>query len=248
MPDLHVLIAAAGKGRRSGLPYPKTLHPIFEKPILLRLIELLEDYDSSPTIVVSPEGEPLINNCLHENNKSAHIVIQDFPLGMGNAVLKFRDSPIANKAENIVLVWGDVPFLKRETVAQVVDTHWKNGNSFTFASRYVDSAYTIISRDEFGQVIEVIETRENGLKPSSGERDIGLFVFNQKCVMEALEEELPNKYGQLTSGHGFLYIIKHLVSRGFRVEALPIAKEQELISLNKLSDLNLPLGDSILML
>ena len=40
MPKYTVLIAAAGHGHRSGLPYPKTLYPIKGKPILIHLLNL----------------------------------------------------------------------------------------------------------------------------------------------------------------------------------------------------------------
>ena len=86
MSKISVLIAAAGKGTRAGLPYPKTLHPVEGKPILLRIIESLESFDSCPTIIASPKGKFLIQDCLDKNNKKANIIIQNSPLGMGNAV------------------------------------------------------------------------------------------------------------------------------------------------------------------
>jgi hypothetical protein len=52
-----------------------------------------------------------------------------------------------------------------------------------------------------------------------------------------LKEELLGKCGKTTGEHGFLYVIGRLVERKFRVEALPIAKEVEMVSLNSLKDL-----------
>ena len=37
MADIRALVAAAGRGTRAGLPYPKTLFPIQGKPILIRI-------------------------------------------------------------------------------------------------------------------------------------------------------------------------------------------------------------------
>ena len=239
MDKFSVLIVAAGKGTRAGLAYPKTLHPVEGKPILIRILESLETFDSKPTIIVSQNGKSLIKDCLNENNKKAHLVIQNNPLGMGDAVLRFNDSPAAIETKDIILVWGDIPFLRAQTVSKLVDSHIKEANSFTLASIKVNSAYTIISRDNKGKVQSVIETREEGIKPIAGERDIGVFVFDKLRVMDLLKEELPGKYGKYTKEHGFLYIIKHLYLRGYKVEALPIANHKELISLNKISDLKL---------
>jgi bifunctional UDP-N-acetylglucosamine pyrophosphorylase/glucosamine-1-phosphate N-acetyltransferase len=44
--------------------------------------------------------------------------------------------------------------------------------------------------------------------------------------------------GAATGEHGFLYVVEHLIQRGFKVEALPIATERDLVSLNRPSDLD----------
>lgn len=237
--DLRVLIAAAGRGTRAGLPYPKTLYPVHGVPILLRIAMLLAPYDASPTVVVSPSGEGLIRDCLAGAGVASHLVVQREPLGMGDAVLRFAESPAFSEAEHVLLVWGDIPLIQPETVAGMVRAHFDHGNDFTFVTRHVDSAYTVVARDAAGQVTSVIETREAGeISPQSGERDIGLFIFCAGVTLSALREELPGKFGKTTGEHGFLYIIGHLVQRGLQVEALPIATELDLVSLNQIEDLS----------
>ena len=231
------LVAAAGKGTRARLPYPKTLFPIQGKPILIRVAELLAPYDLHPTIIVSPNGLAQIQECLNASGLAAHLVVQPEQRGMGDAVLRFEYSPAFANAEHVLLVWGDVPFIQPETLDTVIDVHIKHDNDFTFATRQVDSAYTMVSRDTLGQVTGVVETREQGIStPQAGERDIGLFIFRKAVVLDALREEHSEKWGKSTNEHGFLYIIGHLAARGLRVEALPVAKELELVSLNNLND------------
>ena len=238
MSELRVLIAAAGRGSRAGLPYPKTLYPAQGVPILIRIASLLAPYDTKPSVIFSPGGMRPIRNCLVEAGINAHLVIQPQALGMGNAVLHFTDSPAFEGAKHVLLVWGDIPFIQPETVSRMVSTHFDRASDFTFVTRRVDSAYTIVSRDTSGVVTEVIETREKGVvEPQPGERDIGLFVFRKEPVFAALREELDDKFGTYTGEHGFLYVIKHLALRGLRVEALPIATELDLVSLNRVEDL-----------
>jgi len=239
MDKLRVLIAAAGRGTRAALSYPKTLFPIQGKPILFRIAELLEPYDHIPTVIVSPDGEELIRRSLDSVGKQANLVVQPEPLGMGEAVLRFEQSSAFAEADHLLLVWGDIPFIQPSTVAALVDTHFKDGNDFTFVTRMVDSAYTLVSRDAAGRVKDVVETRELGIAlPQAGERDIGLFIFRTNVVLDALREELPGKWGCSTNEHGFLYLIAHLASRGFQVEALPIATELDIVSLNSLKDID----------
>ena len=239
MADLCALIAAAGRGTRAGLPYPKTLFPIQGKPILVRIAELLAPYDSQPTVIVSPDGEAPIRQCFEQYGMASHLVVQPEARGMGDAVLRLEQSPAFAGAEHVLLIWGDVPFIQPETVASVVAAHRLQGNDFTFATRMVDSAYTVVSRDAAGQVTRVIETREEGVgEPQVGERDIGLFVFRKTVVLDMLRKELAGKWGKSTGEHGFLYVIGHLAAQGNKVVALPVATGMDLVSLNSMKDID----------
>lgn len=237
MTEIRALIAAAGAGTRVGLPYPKTLHPVLGRPILLRLIERLRTVDGHPTVIVSPTGHALIAECLADARVSADLVEQAEPTGMGDAILAFRQAPAFDRANHVLLVWGDIPMLGQATIDAVVKAHLASGNDLTLASRVVDNAYTRVQRDAAGKVVAIVETREAGLTLEPGERDIGLFVFRVKPVFDLLEQRRDGAIGMGTGEHGFLYIIRHLVEAGRRVEALAIASEDDLVSLNRLSDL-----------
>jgi len=237
MSDYSVLIAAAGNGTRSGLSYPKTLYSVRGKPILIHLLTLFSSFSSSSSVVVSPKGKNQVHECLQKSNFHPHIITQPSPKGMGDAVLQFKHSPDFYSTKNLILVWGDIPFIQAATVSEMIRIHEINNNDFTFPTRIVDSAYTYVLRDQKNRLVEVIETRELGIeKPSFGERDIGLFVFNKDLVMNILQKELQSKYGKTSGEHGFLYIIKELILLGAKVEAPPIATDKDLISLNYIKD------------
>lgn len=238
MAELRVLIAAGGRGTRAGLPYPKTLYPVQGKPILVRIHELLAHLDPCPTVIIGPSGRAVIAECLARQGLKAHLVVQSEPRGMGNAVLQFRLSPAYADSDDVLLVWGDIPFIQPQTIAAVVETHSKAGNDFTFATRSVDAAYTVVARDGVGRVLGVTETRELGAgAPQPGERDMGLFLFRKEPVFELLQQDLPGKTGKTTGEHGFLYVIEHLVANGFRVQGLPVATERDLVSFNAMKDI-----------
>lgn len=236
MADPHVLIAAAGAGTRAGLPYPKTLHPVGGTPILGRILDLVTPHDPRPTIIVSPAGRVAIEGFLASSGSGAHLVEQAVPTGMGDAVLAFAQSPAASAAGTLLLVWGDLPYLSRETLAATLAHHRHTGATLTFPSRHVDRAYTIVSRAPDGTVIGLDETRALGIDPRPGERDIGLFAFQAAPVLAALRQSAA-AHDPARGEHGFLQIVRHLAAAGHRIEALPIASARELISLNALSDL-----------
>jgi len=234
--EVAVLIAAAGRGTRAGLPYPKTLFAAGGTPILVRLLCTLRDYDREPTVIVSPSGREAVVECLEHHRLSAHLVVQPEPKGMGDAVLHFRHSPAHGRAENVMLAWGDLAFLQLSTVHSTVEHHFRTGSDFTFPTRMVLAPYTLVSRNADGAVLNLTETRgESVVGP--GERDIGFFIFRRDVVMGALQEGHPDKYLSRTGEHGFLYVVKSLVEKGNLVEAIPVASDLDLISLNRLSDL-----------
>ena len=116
-----------------------------------------------PTVIVSPQGEPLIRDSLRQARLEAHLVIQPEPLGMGDAVLRFECSPVASEATHVLLAWGDLACLQANTVSCMATSHIKCGNDFTFVTRIVDDAYTVVKRDHAGRVLCVSETREQGV-------------------------------------------------------------------------------------
>jgi bifunctional UDP-N-acetylglucosamine pyrophosphorylase/glucosamine-1-phosphate N-acetyltransferase len=229
------LIAAAGRGTRAGLPYPKTLFEVQGQPILLRVAAALAPHADELVVVASPDGAEAVGECLSGAEFPARIAVQAKPLGMGHAVL----AGLADiTAEYVLLAWGDIPFFQGATVAAMVEAHHARGNDFTFATALVESAYTLVSRGPDGKVSGVIESREAGIAdPGPGERDIGLFIFRREPVLAMLQQDLLGKFGKHTGEHGFLYLIGHLAAAGLKVEAVPVASELDLVSLNSLGDL-----------
>lgn len=236
--DTHVLIAAAGAGTRAGLPYPKTLHPVEGRPILGRILDLVAFLDTEPTIIVSPQGEPAIATFLRDEGRAAHIRVQPRPTGMGDAVLHFEQSPASAGAATVVLIWGDIPYISRPTLDATLAHHAATGAALTFPTRFVDQAYTVVTRDEDGRVTALHETRFTGRPLEPGERDIGLFVFEAAPVLETLRATAA-RHDPEKGEHGFLQIVERIAEQGHRVEALTIASERELVSLNALSDLEI---------
>ena len=239
MNNIDILIAAAGKGSRSGLNYPKTLYKIQETPILVRILNSLERWHNKFTSVISsPHGKQKIYECLIKFDKNVNILTQRNPLGMGDAVLQYASSSLSKNYDDLLLIWGDIPFIQERTVQRMVDQHFKNNNDFTFVTKFEKNPYTIVSRNHKGDVVGVIETREKGVNIDFGERDIGVFLFKKKPVFSLLDKELNGKYSETTGEHGFLYIVEHLVKLNYKVSALSIASELEAVSFNSMSDID----------
>jgi bifunctional UDP-N-acetylglucosamine pyrophosphorylase/glucosamine-1-phosphate N-acetyltransferase len=237
---ISTVIAAAGRGSRSGVPYPKCLHEVNGKVILASLMESLPDKSDQITIIASPSGRMEIEDFLIEFNLSARIVVQEEPRGMGNAILQLQKIDKSLQPE-IFLAWGDLPFISKDTVTKLINFHFNNRNDFSFVTFFTDKAYTEVSRDTFGNIISVIETREikdKSNKIKAGERDIGIFLFKKDLILKYLSLDLENSIGAVTQEHGFLYLIEHLVNDNFKVGSIETNNTQESISFNSLQDIS----------
>ena len=235
---ISVVIAAAGKGSRSGLNYPKCLFEIENKPIIIRLLQTLVNWDAKPNIIVSNSGLSLIEKKLLQYNFDVNFILQKNPLGMGNALLglgNVRDQ----LSENILLAWGDLPFISHDTVSELVEHYFFESSDFSLVTSYSINPYTIVMRDNLNNIQQVLETRESkaSIPDSSSERDIGIFIFKRDLVLNFLERPAYNKFGSNSGEHGFLYILEHLVKEGFKVTSTETIQNIETISFNSPEDL-----------
>tara|TARA_B100000963_G_C22590295_1_gene655155 strand:+ start:696 stop:1433 length:738 start_codon:yes stop_codon:yes gene_type:complete len=233
-----LLIPAAGKASRLNINYPKSLIKIGLKTIIELQFELFSFIDNYPTIIINKEYQYLLYNYIKQKKFNAELVIQESQNGMGDAVLNFKKSKFYDDTSDIMLIWSDIPYLKKNTIIQTMESHIKNGNDLTFPTIISENPYTVVKRDKCGNITEIIESREKKeIYKIKAEREIGFFIFNKKIIFELLSSNLRNKYNKVTKEHSFLYVVKHLVNAGFKVSGLPIASNLETLSINTDADM-----------
>ena len=111
--SINVLILAAGIGSRSGLNYHKSLYKVDGRSIISSIISKLSFLNSSFTIVINPNNEAIFKETLNNHNQKADFAYQNKPIGMGDVLLKFDQSLNFNIAEQILLIWGDIPYISK---------------------------------------------------------------------------------------------------------------------------------------
>ena len=233
---IKVIIAAAGKGTRSQLSYPKTLFKIKGVPILVRLLEATRHIDSEPIIIASEEGRKAIGEVIEEFGFSSNILIQENQLGMGHAVLQSKKYRNIKEIENSLLLWGDLPFIKKRTLNKLLDLHLEDKSDFSFTTIVSSDPYTLVKRDIDQKVVDLIELKNfSGRKPIEGERDIGVFLYKTELILDLLKDikEMQDKGVEL----GFLNLVKILFENGSNENGYKIATEREALSFNSKDDL-----------
>ena len=233
---IKVIIAAAGKGTRSKLNYPKTLFKIDGIPILIRLLEATKYIDSEPIIIASPEGRDAIGEVVEGFGFSSNILIQRSQLGMGDAVLQSLKYGDIKEIENSLLLWGDLPFIKKRTLNKLLDLHSKDNSDFSFPTIVSPDPYTLVKRDTDQKVVDLIELKNSSRgRPVEGERDIGVFLYKTKLILSLLRN--VKKRQDKRSELGFLSLVKVLSKKGSRINGYKIATKREALSFNSKDDL-----------
>ncbi len=129
-----IIILAAGKGTRMNSDLPKVLSQVKGKSMIKRLLESITDsaIDPNPTIIVGYKKELVIKE-LGPEGQPYHYITQEEQLGTGHAVNLAKDY-LKDKAENIIILYGDHPFVSANTVKKLNNSHIKSGKKITMAT------------------------------------------------------------------------------------------------------------------
>jgi bifunctional UDP-N-acetylglucosamine pyrophosphorylase/glucosamine-1-phosphate N-acetyltransferase len=117
MRDFAAIILAAGRGTRMKSELHKVLHPIGGRPMLRHLMASVEALSPAIQVVIVGAGRDQVEAVLGE---SAQTCLQEPQLGTGHAVQQAREA-LNGFTGDVVVLYGDVPFVKRETMEAMLD-------------------------------------------------------------------------------------------------------------------------------
>ncbi len=189
MSDLAIIILAAGKGTRMHSNKPKVLQPLAGKPWILHLVENAQHLKPAATyMVVSPDNREPLALALSEYN--CHFVEQAQTLGTAHAVLQALPKI---KAENTLILVGDVPLLKSETLHDLV-SHTPIGGigMLTFEPENPTGLGRVL-RDEQGHILRIIEEKDASLAEKAlREAAVGVY-FAPTTLLNILLPQINNQ-------------------------------------------------------
>jgi len=113
-----VIVLAAGQGTRMRSDTHKVLHPIAGKPMLLHLLDTVEGMGAAKVVVVVGKGREQIEAAISGRDGVA-TALQAEQKGTAHAVLMARQA-LAGFAGPIVVVYGDTPFVTRDSLARML--------------------------------------------------------------------------------------------------------------------------------
>ncbi|HET7566978.1 MAG TPA: NTP transferase domain-containing protein [Gaiellaceae bacterium] len=202
MDDLAAVVMAAGLGTRMKSATPKHLHPILGRRLVDWVIEAAREAGVERIVVVASRDTS-------ELFDGVEVAVQEEPRGTGDAVRSAR-AALAGFDGDVLVLNGDVPALRGETVRALVETHRAAGAAGTVLSfEPADSrAYGRIVRDGDGRLARIVEARDASPQELEiREVNSGIYVFRAADLWPALERLEPhNAQGELyvTDTLGFL--------------------------------------------
>ena len=233
---LAVVIMAAGKGTRLKSRRPKVLHEIGGKPLLSHVI-------AAASRIVAPADIHVIVGHQAERVREAVatsgvcFVEQTDQRGTGHAIQCAREA-IAGYA-NILVLSGDVPLIRPETIAQVWSFHQAEQAAMTILTAAPENpaGYGRILRHAPGSPeVEAIVEQKALTAEQRPIREInsGIYAFKTAPLLEHLDKLTAN------NAHGELYLTDMaglLRAAGERVVAVQAAEAAEVLGANTIAEL-----------
>jgi bifunctional UDP-N-acetylglucosamine pyrophosphorylase/glucosamine-1-phosphate N-acetyltransferase len=188
MPDLHVVILAAGKGTRMKSDMPKVLHRVAGRTLIDRVLDTADALTPQSTTVVVGHGADQVKAHLADR-ANTHFVLQEPQLGTGHAVL--QTAPVLlGKSGTAVLLSGDVPLLTCAALRGLVDAHDEARAVATVLTAVVERpfGYGRIVRSQ-GRITRIVEERDASLAQRKiTEINSGIYAFAIEPLFAALEK------------------------------------------------------------
>lgn len=229
------IIMAAGKGTRMNSAKSKLVHKIYGKELVKRVVELAQKIGSDEIVTVVGHLREQVQEVLGDSVKYAY---QDELLGTGHAVMQAKKY-LKGKKGKVVILYGDVPIIRPETLKNLINKSIKNKEYATLLTAKYENptGYGRIIRDEGGNIKAIVEEKDaDPLQKKIKEINSGIYCFDIEELLNALEK-VNNDNSQ---GEYYLTdVIKIMNDEGLKTGAVIVEDNTEILGVNDRSQLEL---------
>lgn len=229
------VIMAAGKGTRMKSNKSKLVHKIYDKELVKRVAELASQLGSDEIITVVGHLREQVEEVLGDSVKYAY---QDELLGTGHAVMQATKF-LEGKKGKVVILYGDVPIIRRETLENLIVKSIKNKEYATLLTAIYENptGYGRIVRDEGGNIKAIVEEKDaNMYEKEIKEINSGIYCFDIEELLSALKDIKPNN----AQGEYYLTdVIKIMNDKGLKTGAVIVEDNTEILGVNDRAQLEL---------
>lgn len=192
MENACAIILAAGDGTRMKSRKPKVLCEVLFKPMLSWVLDSCAKAELTQLcVVVAPDADE-VRAILPAHCRTA---VQHQRMGTGHAVMAARAFLEQHMQDDVLLLYGDSPFVDEATIQKAHDRHKQEGNDLTVVAAQVDdpTGYGRIVYLEDGTLKAIVEHRDADEKTLAiKEINSGIYWFRCSFLLQALDRLTPN--------------------------------------------------------
>jgi bifunctional UDP-N-acetylglucosamine pyrophosphorylase / glucosamine-1-phosphate N-acetyltransferase len=222
--NLTIIVLAAGRGARMRSDLPKVLHPLAGWPMLRFVLDAARSLE--PACLVAVVGHQAEQVC-HELGGAIYTVIQSPLRGTAHAVLQ-AEAAAAGRATTVLVLYGNTPLVRPETLRALLDCHRASGTVLTFlssSSAQPAGCGRIVREPATGRALQVVEDGETTTEQGQlQEVSAGVFCLRDDWLWPALARLEPHPGGEFCLAD----LMELAVRQGYPVAARP-ADEQEVV-------------------
>lgn len=233
--SLRAIVLAAGKGTRMNSALPKVVHSAAGRPLLHYVLDGCRELGAQALVVVGHQAEKVREACATLPN--LRFAVQEPQLGTGHAVQVALHELAGEVPASILVLAGDVPLLRAETLRALCDLRRKSSAAAALISFRTPSpgAYGRIVRDGSGRVARIVEARDASPEEQSiNEVNASIYVFDGARLLATINRVRSDN----AQGEFYLTdVVGLLVAAGERVEALVLDDPSEAVGVNTPAEL-----------
>jgi bifunctional UDP-N-acetylglucosamine pyrophosphorylase/glucosamine-1-phosphate N-acetyltransferase len=189
---------AAGLGTRMKSARAKVLHHLAGKPLIAYPLAALRRVGVDPIVVVVGHQAAAVRAACSPYD--VRFAVQTEQKGTGDAARAALPA-LQDFVGDVVLAYGDLPFLRAETFRRLIAAHQAAGAAASLLTETVDvpADFGRIVRDEAGRVSQIVEYRDaTEAQRAIREINVGVYCADTGFLFRALRQLQPtNVQGEL---------------------------------------------------
>jgi bifunctional UDP-N-acetylglucosamine pyrophosphorylase/glucosamine-1-phosphate N-acetyltransferase len=181
------IVLAAGQGKRMKSKLYKVLHPVCGKPMVSHVLDVVREASCERSIIIVGHGADAVKS---ELGQSAEYALQEKQLGTGHAVMQAK--PMLAEEDGVtVVICGDTPLVRKETVEAMIALHLQQGAAATILTAEINdpTGYGRILRGSDNSVLRIVEHKDCSPEETLiHEINTGTYCFDNRKLFQALEK------------------------------------------------------------
>jgi bifunctional UDP-N-acetylglucosamine pyrophosphorylase/glucosamine-1-phosphate N-acetyltransferase len=190
---LAVAVLAAGKGTRMKSALPKVLQPLAGATLVERVLGSCEQLSPERRLLIVGHQAERVEHSLAQHS-GLEFVLQQPQNGTGHAVQQLLQ-PLEGFRGELLVLNGDVPLLRPETLQQLLEQHRSSGAAVTLLTARLDdpTGYGRVFADGQGRVERIVEHRDcSGAQRVNNLINAGIYCFSWPQLAAVLPQLTTN--------------------------------------------------------